>query len=156
MGAVIKIAASGLGAGYVPVAPGTAGAVVGLGLCWVLSSLNHHVYIPTVVAFVFLSAWISSRASILYEAPDPQKITIDEIAGILVTFIFHQLTWISAIAGFILFRLFDIAKPFPVRWVERRFPGGWGIVLDDVVAGVYANAALWIVLMVLGKLGIEA
>jgi phosphatidylglycerophosphatase A len=151
MSNLIKIAASGLGTGYIPFAPGTFGAILGLGVYWFLSPLPHYIYIPTVVAFVFLSVWVSSKASILYGTKDPQKINIDEIAGLLVTFIFHQWTIIAAVAGLVLFRIFDIAKPFPIRWVERRFPGGWGIVLDDVVAGIYANIALWIVLLIIGR-----
>jgi len=152
MSGLIKFLASGCGSGYIPLAPGTFGAVVGLGLYWLLSPLPHHIYIPTVIAFVFLSVWISSKACVLYGEKDPQKITIDEVAGLLVTFIFHHWTIVGAVAGFILFRIFDIAKPFPIRWVEKRFPAGWGVVLDDVVAGVYANIALWLTLWVVQSL----
>lgn len=139
----VKFFASGLGTGYIPIAPGTMGTLVGLGFYWVLSPLPHYIYIPTAVAFVFLAVWISARAIPLYGNEDPSTVTIDEIAGVLVTFAFHSFSWIALVAGFVLFRIFDIAKPWPIRLIERRFPGGWGVVLDDVMAGVYANAALW-------------
>ncbi len=147
----ITIFATGLGTGYSPFAPGTAGAVVGVGLYWILSPLPPHIYIPTVVAFTFFAIWVSGKACVLFNDKDPSKVTIDEIAGILVTFILHPFSWIAVVAGFVLFRIFDIAKPWPVRWAERRFPGGWGVVLDDVVAGVYANAALWLCMFILSK-----
>ena len=156
MNTIIKIAASGLGAGYIPLAPGTFGAAVGLGLYWLLSPLPHHIYIPTVVAFVFLAVWISSKACVLYGTKDPQRITIDEIAGLLITFAFHSWTLVAAIAGFVLFRIFDITKPFPIRWIERRFPSGWGVVLDDVMAGIYANIALWLVIVILSRMNVLA
>ena len=154
MGFLYKFFATGAGTGYIPVAPGTFGAAVGVLLWWALSPLPHHIYVPTVIAFIFFSVWVSSGAQRLFGGKDPQKITIDEVAGMLVTVAFHQFTWITAIAGFVLFRIFDIAKPFPIRRVEK-LSGGWGIVLDDILAGVYANLSLWIVLIVLGKLGIE-
>lgn len=148
----IKIFATGLGAGYSPVAPGTMGAVVGLGLYWLLSPLPDIVYVPTIIAFIFLAVWVSARACVIFGEEDPSRVTIDEIAGILVTFAFHSFSWMALIIGFVLFRIFDIAKPFPVRWAERKFPGGWGVVMDDVMAGIYANVALWIIILIIGAI----
>lgn len=146
------IFATGLGTGYSPVAPGTMGSLVGVALYWFLSPLPHHVFIPSVIAFIFLAAWVSGRACVLFGEKDPSKVTIDEIAGLLVTFIMHPFSWLAVIAGFVLFRIFDIAKPFPIRVIERRLPGGWGVVLDDVAAGVYANASLWVFVWILGMI----
>jgi phosphatidylglycerophosphatase A len=128
------------------------GAVVGGGLYWLLSPLPHYIYIPTTVAFIFFAVWVSARACVIFGEEDPSKVTIDEIAGILVTFALHSFSWIALVVGFVLFRIFDIAKPFPVRWAERKFPGGWGVVMDDVVAGIYANIALWIIIMIIGAI----
>lgn len=153
MNAFVKIFATGLGTGYVPVAPGTAGAALGAILWWGLAPLPYYIYIPTVVAFTFFAVWVSSRACVLFADKDPSKVTIDEVAGQLVTFAFHSFSWPAMIAGFVLFRIFDIAKPWPVRTIDRKLPGGWGVVLDDIMAGVYANIALWIVMIALRKLG---
>jgi len=149
MGFFYKFLATAAGTGYMPFAPGTFGAAVGVLLWWGLSWMPDHIYVPTVIAFIFFAVWVSFNAQVYFSGTDPQRITIDEVAGMLVTMAFHQVTWIAALGGFIFFRIFDISKPFPIRRVEKRFPGGWGIVLDDVLAGVYANIALWITLWIL-------
>ena len=149
MGFFYKFFATAAGTGYIPVAPGTFGAALGVLLWWGLSWMPQHIYVPTVIAFIFFSVWVSFGGQVFFGGEDPQKITIDEVAGMLVTVAFHQFSWFAAIAGFVLFRIFDISKPFPIRRVEKMFPGGWGIVLDDVLAGVYANIALWITLWIL-------
>jgi phosphatidylglycerophosphatase A len=153
MGFFYKFFATGAGTGYISVAPGTFGAAVGVLLWWGLSGLPQFIFVPTVIAFIFFSVWVSNGAQRLFGGEDPQKITIDEVAGMLVTVVFHQFCWVTAIAGFVLFRIFDIAKPFPIRRFEK-LPGGWGIVLDDVLAGVYANICLWGVMWVLPMIGL--
>lgn len=142
--------------GYAPFAPGTVGAAMGVLLYWLLSPLPHHVYIPTVAACIFIAVWVADRACIIFGERDPSKVTIDEVVGMLVTFVLHPFSWVAVIAGFVLFRLFDILKPWPIRWAQCRFPGGWGVVLDDVLAGIFANAALWGVMWGLIRLGIAA
>lgn len=146
---IITFLASGCYAGFFPVAPGTCGTVVGFGLYWALRWLPHEAYVATVVVFIILSVWVSTQAQAVFEETDPPKVVIDEIAGFLVTMAFHRIDFATAVAGFVLFRLFDIVKPPPIRWIERRFTDGRGIVFDDVLAGVYANAALWIVELIL-------
>lgn len=141
----IQFLSSGCLAGYLPVAPGTWGTVVGFGFYWLLKGLPLPLYLATVVAFVFFAVWLSERARHLFGGDDPPKVVVDEIAGYLVTMAFHTPTLFIALAGFVLFRGFDILKPPPIRLAERRLRGGWGIVLDDVLAGVYANAALYLV-----------
>ena len=145
MSRFIKFLASGFGAGYAPQAPGTAGSVVGLGLAFVLqwaSGGNWLLYLIITVFLSLLAVPVSTKAERLYGKKDCPKIVIDEIAGILVTFLVVPLTWYTALIGFMLFRLFDIWKPFPARLLQDRLPGGWGVVGDDVMAGIYANIVL--------------
>lgn len=127
-----------------PVAPGTWGSAVGLLVFWALLRLPVWPLVVTVVAIVFLSCWIADLAEGLLGAKDPQIIVIDEVAGMLVTLLFLPVNWQVALAGFFFFRLFDIWKPFPARWLQDHLPGGWGVVGDDIMAGVYANLVLQI------------
>jgi phosphatidylglycerophosphatase A len=140
---LITFLATGCLIGKVPIAPGTAGTVVGVLLYLLLQPLSHLLYAVTVIAFIFMAAWVATKAQEIYSEQDPQEVVIDEIAGFLVTMAFHKPDIWMLLAGFVLFRVFDIVKPFPIRWVERHFLSGWGIVLDDVMAGVYSNVALW-------------
>ena len=143
MNRLIKFLATGCYAGLIPYAPGTMGTIVGALFYLLIRPLPGIAYEVTVVAFIFLAAWVATRAQEIYKQQDPQVVVIDEIAGILVTMAFHRFDIYMLIAGFVLFRIFDIVKPFPIRFVERRFASGWGVVLDDVAAGIYANIALW-------------
>lgn len=152
---MIAILATGFGVGLSPVAPGTCGAAVGLGLYWLLRGLPPMAYAAAVIASIALAAWASDGASRMWNEEDPRRVVIDEIAGILVALAFHPPTLLNALLGFALFRIFDIAKPWPIRWIERRLPGGVGIVADDVAAGIYASAALWALAASLTLVGIE-
>ena len=91
--------------------------------------------------FLFAAVWSSHVLSIKLKDPDPQCIVIDEVCGMFVSFLFIPMGWESVIAGFLLFRFFDVFKPPPIRLLER-VPHGFGIVLDDVAAGIYANLVL--------------
>jgi len=147
---MIKILATGLGAGYLPKAPGTYGSVVGVGLWYLLLQTGAWHTMPMqvlgVILFILFAVWVSGRAEKIFAKHDASEIVIDEIAGILVTFVGIPLHWPSAIAGFVLFRLFDIIKPPPVCQ-SQRLPGGWGVVIDDVLAGVLANIVLRVALL---------
>ena len=138
------LVATGFGAGFSPVVPGTMGTLVGIPVYLVLSEIPSPLYELTLAAFFFLSSWISGKAQDYWEEKDAPRIVIDEIMGFLVTMLWVPVTAITVLCGFILFRLFDITKPFPVRRLER-VKGGYGVVLDDVMAGVYANIALRLV-----------
>lgn len=129
--------------------------MVGVGLFLLIRNLPAPAYAAFCVAFIALSVWISNHAQDIFAEVDPQRIVIDEIAGFLITMAFHDTTWPIIIAGFILFRIFDIAKPWPAEWVEKKFTDGRGIVFDDVFAGVYANAALWLVAFVFTRIGVN-
>ncbi len=136
--------AAGFGAGYVPVAPGTAGTLVAIPIFLVLSLIPFPVYELTVLTFFFFASWISGEAERRWERKDDPKITIDEITGYLITMLWIPKTILFIILGFFLFRFFDIVKPPPIRLLEKA-KGGYGIVLDDVLAGVYSNIILQIV-----------
>ena len=133
---------TGAFSGYAPVMPGTVGSVVGIALYLFVSSFSVPVYLLLAALFILLSIWSSGKAAQLFKEKDPPKVVIDEIAGYLVTMATFSPDWGYITAGFILFRIMDILKPYPANWINDRVQGGLGIVLDDVVAGVYANLIL--------------
>ncbi len=90
--------------------------------------------------------WVSSEAEKLFSRKDPGLIVIDEMAGFLMTLLFIPWSAKSVVIGFFVFRLMDITKPFPIRRIEAKLPGGWGVVGDDILAGIYANLVLRIVM----------
>ena len=130
---------TGLGAGYCPGAPGTAGAAVGLLVGWLLSFLSPVCSFLTILVLVILGIWTSGITEKALGEKDPPIVVIDEVAGMAVSLWLIDPSWPSFVALFFLFRLFDIWKPFPVKNMEDMFPGGAGIMMDDVMAGLYAN-----------------
>ncbi|MHB8173341.1 MAG: phosphatidylglycerophosphatase A family protein [Nitrospirota bacterium] len=151
---IVIAIASGLGAGYFPFAPGTAGSAAGVLVAFlfiIFSGLNIFsglIYALLTILVFAVGVWSAGRAEVIYGEKDCGKIVIDEIAGILVTLYLIPYDWRWLLAGFILFRLFDITKPFPARRIDQRVKGGWGVMLDDVAAGIYANIALRILVRV--------
>ncbi len=139
--AVMFLATGGY-VGHAPFASGTFGSLVGLPIVYLLSKANGALALILVVALVLGAVWVAHKAESALQAKDPGCIVIDEIAGMCVTMLFIPLTLTTGIAGFFLFRLFDVIKPPPIRQVERKLHGGWGVVMDDVVAGVMANIVL--------------
>lgn len=132
--------------GFVPVAPGTAGSVAGLAIFWALRSAGSLWVEGAALAVICLvGAVVATRTEACYERTDPGVIVIDEVAGVLVTLFALPVGLWGTLLGFLLFRLFDITKPFPVRQAER-IPAGWGVMADDIVAGLYAHLALRLVL----------
>ena len=153
-GAAVWIATCG-GVGYFPVAPGTAGSVVGLVLVAALGRLPVETPWLSVllggaaVGVFILGVWAASQAESFFGRTDPGQVVIDEVAGQVITFLASPAaSWKWLLAGFIMFRVFDILKPFPAGRAER-LPGGWGIMLDDVVAGGYGLVALLVLGMFL-------
>ena len=142
----IKGLASGLGLGYSPVAPGTVGSLLGIPLFWMISSFSWPLYLLTTVAFSCLAVVISDHAEKAFNEKDSPRIVIDEVAGMLVTYFLISPTITHILLGFLLFRFFDIVKPFPVNWLDRHLTGGIGVVTDDLAAGVYANIILLILM----------
>ena len=140
----IIVLASGFGAGYSPIAPGTFGTLVAIPIYLVLSHIPFPIYELTLLTFFFLSSWISDRAQNYWGRKDHPRIVIDEILGFLVTMLWVPKNPLLIILGFFLFRFFDIVKPPPLRLAEK-VKGGYGVVLDDVGAGVYSNVILQII-----------
>lgn len=104
----------------------------------------------SIAALSFLAVYAAQEAEKLYKLKDPGVIVIDEIVGFQFAMILLEPTVLRVFLGFVFFRLFDIAKPWPIRHVERKVPGGWGVVADDIVAGLYARAAIGILVVVSG------
>ncbi|NIQ39818.1 MAG: phosphatidylglycerophosphatase A [Proteobacteria bacterium] len=140
---VIILLSTGLYSGFSPIAPGTAGTIVAVPLFLVLSRLPVISYVITVVAFFFFSSWLSGTAEAIFRQKDSQRIVIDEMFGFLLAMSFMPPAPLYVVVGFFLFRFFDIAKPFPARRLER-LSGGYGVVADDLVAGVYTGLVLHI------------
>ena len=153
MGTFLHFLATGFHSGYLPVAPGTwATLLLGIPLCLALKQLGEGVYWLCSLALVLLSVLSAGFVERSLEEEDPPFVVIDEIVGFLVCMI-HVPVSLGTLAGACgLFRLFDIVKPPPIRMMERKLPGGWGITLDDVVAGLYANLAIRILIFFLAQL----
>lgn len=132
--------------GYVPVAPGTAGSIAGLALYGAAGLLGGtQVEVGVLAVVLAVGVWSSAASERHLGVTDPGVIVIDEVAGMLITLLALQPTWGGVLAGFLAFRFFDVVKPFPARWAER-LPGGWGVMADDVIAGLYAHLALRLLL----------
>ena len=142
--------ATGFFAGYIPFAPGTFGSIVGLPLCFLLSKTKLSVAITFILIFIFFAIWIANMAEKILIQKDPGCIVIDEIAGIMIALLGMPFNTISVAAGFVTFRFFDILKPFPIRYMERRIAGGTGVVMDDLMAGVYSNIVLRLLFITTG------
>jgi phosphatidylglycerophosphatase A len=130
--------ATGAGSGYAPMASGTFGSMVGLLLWLALAGQGTWIYLLGLAAVVGLGIWAADRAQEIFKRHDDGRITIDEVAGMLVSLAFLPARIEVALAAFLLFRIFDIWKPPPAHAAER-LPGGVGVMADDLVAGVYAN-----------------
>ena len=149
---LIRAVVTGLGIGFLPLAPGTwaSGATVLLVafIHWVVPTREALVLGGALVLLTPLAVVFSTRYSQAENHPDPSQVVIDEIIGQMVCFLWIPISIFSLAVGFLMFRFFDIVKPFPVRTCER-LPGGMGIVCDDVAAGLYAGVSLSILLWLL-------
>jgi phosphatidylglycerophosphatase A len=163
----LSIALTTFGVGFLPLAPGTWGSIVGVGIylvfgwfeAWAMAA-----YLPKGISEVGISAWVhaanilvfllfclagiwaADRYTVLTNKKDPSEAVVDEVIGQLLTFLFIPFTfnWKYVLAGFLLFRLFDIWKPYPIDSLQD-LPGGIGVCADDILAGVYAGASLAII-----------
>lgn len=131
------------GCGLVPYAPGTAGSVGALPVYLVLRPLGATAVLAAALLVTVVGIWSSHRTAANLGLKDPSIVCIDEVAGMLLTWSASPAAgWAGIVVGFVLFRVADQFKPWPARTLERRLPGGFGIVLDDVAAGVWAAATL--------------
>ena len=141
-----KLTSTSLGIGYIGKGAGTVAAVA-CSVCWYLAYRNGYQPIPSLIITILitlLGIWSSNVVSKIW-GKDPARVVIDEVAGMCISLLFVPVTIKYVIAALVLFRFFDIAKPLFIRKLEK-LPGGWGIMLDDVLAGIYANIVLQIVL----------
>jgi phosphatidylglycerophosphatase A len=146
--AVILFMAQGAYSGRFPAAPGTAGTLAGVLLYLGIKGLPIAVYASLCVLVFVIGIWIAGRAETLLGRTDHPSIVIDEIAGLLVSLAFLPPTWPVVIAAFVLFRTFDIAKPFPLKRLQNLH-GGAGVMLDDIGAGIYTNFVLQLAVLVM-------
>lgn len=140
-----------MGSGYSPFAPGTAGAIVGCFALWLLEKYNlvsttttPFLFVGMIVITIILGIIATDKLEKEW-GKDPSKVVIDEVIGLWITMMFVPFTWLNLLIGFILFRFFDIAKPLGIRKLEK-LRGGIGVMADDMLAGIYANVVLQIII----------
>ena len=125
--------------GFVPIIPGTFGSMGGVALYFLMQPLHSwQIYLAVFAFITLIGIWSAGKAEHNSGIVDPSFVVIDEVAGQLATLFLIPFSWVFVVAGFVLFRFLDIVKPFPARQAER-LPGGWGIMLDDVIVGIYGN-----------------
>ena len=135
--------------GYAPVAPGTFGSVVGLVIYYfVRRQASTAVELGVIAVILVIGLWSATEAEHHFGGIDPGPVVIDEVVGMLITLALHPVNVLGAITGFFIFRVLDIIKPWPARQLEL-LPGGFGVVLDDVMAGIYGNLLVWGVIRLL-------
>lgn len=132
--------ATSFGLGYSPFAPGTVGSAAGL-LCWFLLPASVAAQLVAIVVVFAAGAWAGGVAERHFAKTDPAPVVIDEVVGMWITLLANPVGWQGAVIGFLLFRLFDVIKPYPADRFERLH-GGVGVMADDGMAAVYANLAL--------------
>ena len=147
---IYKLYVTALGAGYSPIAPGTTGAIVACGALWVFEKFNIMsttntplLFIGTIVVTTILGIIATDQLEAEW-GKDPSKVVIDEVIGMWITMMFVPFTWFNLLIGFVLFRFFDIAKPLGIKKLEA-LKGGVGVMADDMLAGIYGNIVLIIV-----------
>lgn len=146
MNKFIILSASWFGTGFSPFASGTVGTLGAIPLYLLLATIPLPIYLLTLLAFFFFSCWASGQAEVIFGEKDSGKIVIDEVIGFLITMTAVPPSWLSIVAGFLLFRFFDITKIPPARFFDQKMKNGYGVVLDDVVAGIYACLSLHLLL----------
>jgi phosphatidylglycerophosphatase A len=139
---IARMIASFFYVGFVPVIPGTFGSLASFIIYVALLPLHSwQAYLAAIILVIALGIWSAGRVELDSKIVDPSFVVIDEVAGQLITVFLIPVTWYYLIGGFLLFRALDIIKPSPARQAERLH-GGWGIMLDDVLAGIYGNLIL--------------
>ncbi len=142
----IHFLAFGFGSGLLPKAPGTWGTLIAIPIWFLLAQLSLEYYFLATVLLSFWGVWLCGVSSKKLGVHDHGGIVWDEICGYLVTMIALPVTWYWALAGFILFRFFDIVKPWPIKILDKKVKGGFGIMIDDIIAGGLAAVILQLAL----------
>lgn len=143
---IIIFIATGFYTGYSRFAPGTVGTLLGIPFAFLISGLKIIEQLLIVLSAFFIFSFIAGRGEEYFNKKDASHIVCDEALGFVVTMLFIPYTVFNVVTAFLLFRLFDIWKPFPIRTLENRIKGGYGIVFDDILAGIYANIMLRIMI----------
>lgn len=149
--AFILLLSSWFGLGRLPLAPGTWGTLGAVPLVLIISYFGPVPAVISLAVIIPLAVWISGISQKLIGKDDPPEVVIDEVAGYFIAVFLLPFSWWSFIPGFILFRIFDILKPFPIRMIHKKVKGGIGICLDDIVAGIYANVCIRLVYLLLNS-----
>lgn len=138
----VHLLALGFGSGAAPKAPGTCGTLAAVLIYWPLSHLTPEHYLLMILITSVMGIYICGKTAKDLGVHDHGSIVWDEFVGFWITMIAAPVGWIWILVGFVLFRIFDIIKPWPISWIDKKVTGGFGIMLDDVVAGVMAAAVL--------------
>lgn len=147
---VLAVASAGY-IGYIPVASGTFGSLVGIPLFWWFDEVRATsavLYVLLFLVAVALAVWVAGRADACLGEHDSHKIVIDEVVGYLTATLFLAPNFTTALVAFLVFRVLDVIKPYPAGAIDARLPGGAGVVLDDVVSGVYTNLLIRVAMAV--------
>jgi phosphatidylglycerophosphatase A len=152
---LIEVLATGFYLGRLPKAPGTFGTLLGIPLAIGLFYLGAYGYMFATISVIVGSILIAHLHEQTLGTHDSSEIVIDEVAGFLVTMTWLPLTWQSFVVGFVLFRILDATKPFPINLIDEKIKGGLGVVADDIVAGVIANILLQVVYTQTDWLGVQ-
>ncbi len=145
----VRLVAIGFGSGLVPRAPGTAGTLTAVPVVLLTASLPLWAYLALTLGLFLLGVWVCHETTRFLGVHDHPVIVWDEVVGYMISMIGVPITWPVIFVGFVLFRAFDILKPWPIGWLDRHVKGGFGVMIDDVMAGLYTAAVLHL-LIVLG------
>ncbi|MBN2103983.1 phosphatidylglycerophosphatase A [bacterium] len=148
---LIYIVATGLYSGYSPLAPGTAGSALGLLIFMLIPGFRNWILLSACIIFFLIGVWSATQVEKMENKKDASIIVIDEIVGMWIALLFIpvSMNWIWWMGAFVLFRIYDVIKPFPAG-KSQELPSGWGVMVDDVWAGFYANVTLEIVYLFFG------
>ncbi|QWK95827.1 phosphatidylglycerophosphatase A [Plesiomonas shigelloides] len=141
----VHFLALGFGSGLSPVVPGTMGTLAAVPVWWLLAHLSLPWYLLAIVLSFIVGVYLCDKTSRDMQVHDSGAIVWDEFVGLFITMLaLPAITWQWVLTGFVLFRFFDMVKPWPIRWFDRKVDGGFGIMIDDVIAGIIAAACLWL------------
>lgn len=152
---LIEFLATGFYIGKIPYAPGTFGTLLALPFAFLLAQAGPMAYAAAAVLMILFSSFVAELYESFHTGHDPSEVVIDEVSGTLVALLWLPLTWQTLVFGFVLFRFFDILKPFPISYIDRKVEGGLGTVLDDVAAGLFTNVILQVVFTQTSWLGVR-
>lgn len=141
--------------GLIPGAPGTSSSLITLIPAYFLFKVNQFILIGIILAVFVIGIFIIKNLLKFYSSLDPPELNIDEVCGQLITFVFIPFSWLGLFLGFALFRFFDIIKPPPVRQIDKKIKNAFGVMFDDVVAGILANLTLRLIIFFSIKIGVN-